>query len=469
MRFKVRGIYSTALTVLLCRKGFGVCCPSEKMAERMRSSCPAGGYSGGDVGGPPDISIFDYEGREGDYGRDAVMVYGEWDAVEEVAGELVALGAAVLRGDVGANSVYLAEVVPGSDGRLLDLGGGLRGTVEDGNLREGMPVIVSVERVVPGGGFSLVRGVRLAGKYAYLTGDGRVTISSRICDDSRRIELLNLGNALKREGWGIRWRSSAEGAEVGELIADVEGLSRKRNALLREGSFAKPPALLDKGMGVAKAFFPYGAKGRLDGMRGEMIPTISGHHFYKSTGALSQAVDLAEQELGGGAGRDTLELRLREEYEGLLPREGEEIRMEHVKLDGRVIRLRPGTVLEGGERYRVRREFSGGGVYDALGVPKEEGDYGIAEFERFGETITTSYYDVDGRLKGTYININTPVEVLPGRARYVDLEVDVVQLPGSPKRVVDRELLERAHDRRVIGDGLYRRALELAAALSSDK
>jgi len=44
-------------------------------------------------------------------------------------------------------------------------------------------------------------------------------------------------------------------------------------------------------------------------------------------------------------------------------------------------------------------------------------------------------------VRGTYVNVCTPVEVFPDAARYVDLHVDVMKHPdGTVERVDDDEL-----------------------------
>ena len=69
-------------------------------------------------------------------------------------------------------------------------------------------------------------------------------------------------------------------------------------------------------------------------------------------------------------------------------------------------------------------------------------------------TLITDYYSREGHLKGTYVNINTGVEVYPsngnspGKIRYVDLEIDVVKAPTTEKtRIIDQHLLKRAVQR----------------------
>jgi protein associated with RNAse G/E len=126
--------------------------------------------------------------------------------------------------------------------------------------------------------------------------------------------------------------------------------------------------------------------------------------------------------------------------------EGKEIRIEHVKLDGQVIFLSEGVVLEKdfGRKTLVlkRSRFKGRTKYDGLGIEKREGDYAVSEVQEGLWYYTHTYFRDDGRLIGRYININTPVEFYPDRIRYVDLEIDVVQMSDGQVFVTDEEDLE---------------------------
>ena len=84
----------------------------------------------------------------------------------------------------------------------------------------------------------------------------------------------------------------------------------------------------------------------------------------------------------------------------------------------------------------VKRSFSQG-RYDGLNLPIEEGDYGITEVREGSWCVKHSYYSKGGRLRGDYCNINTPLELYPDGARY--LEVDVVRKVGEKPVIVDRK------------------------------
>jgi hypothetical protein len=146
-----------------------------------------------------------------------------------------------------------------------------------------------------------------------------------------------------------------------------------------------------------------------------------------------------------------------------LPRVDDPINVEHVKLDGRAIVLSRGRVVEATtNRIVVRRQFKYTSrklkivddYPDEVTVPRDEGDYAVTKVVPGAPTLFTDYYSCENQLKGTYVNINTGVEVYPGsstassRIRYVDLEIDVIVLPKKGDvKIIDQHLLKRAVQR----------------------
>ncbi|MHA2070116.1 MAG: DUF402 domain-containing protein, partial [Candidatus Thorarchaeota archaeon] len=93
---------------------------------------------------------------------------------------------------------------------------------------------------------------------------------------------------------------------------------------------------------------------------------------------------------------------------------------------------------------------------EGVEVPRDDGDYALTDVVPGSMLLVTAYYSRDDVLKGTYMNINTGVEIYPsngsgpGRIRYVDLEIDVIKTPldeNGKVRVIDQHLLKRAVQR----------------------
>lgn len=74
-----------------------------------------------------------------------------------------------------------------------------------------------------------------------------------------------------------------------------------------------------------------------------------------------------------------------------------------------------------------------------------------------------------GELKGEYFNINTPIEIYPDRITYVDLELDLIRLPGSPPRLLDEERLSDALAKGWLSERLAARAHEVARAVLEEQ
>ena len=201
-----------------------------------------------------------------------------------------------------------------------------------------------------------------------------------------------------------------------------------------------------KSEGVTEIEFPFSAKIALDEWRNRVLPTVPRHHHFRIIA--SDYVNLLEEKTLSGhpEKRESVGRGLEKSLVWDRFQEGKEIKIEHVKLDGRTIFLSEGVILEkdfGGKKLVLKRSrFKGRTKYDGLGIEKREGDYAVSEIHEGLWHYTHTYYRDGGTLIGKYTNINTPVEFYPDRVRYVDLEIDVVQLPDGRVFVTDEEDLE---------------------------
>jgi hypothetical protein len=193
--------------------------------------------------------------------------------------------------------------------------------------------------------------------------------------------------------------------------------------------------------------FPYLTKSALDEQRDKIIPTVFNHHRLRIIA--SDYVDLMEKkELSNHPERrravsENLEKRLI--WDGYTP--GKEIGLSHVKVDGQVLSLSEGEVIEADFKKRKlvlkRSRFKGRSKYDGLDIPKQEGDYAITEVREGDWFYRHTYLRKNGELIGWYYNVNTPVEFYPEEIRYVDLEIDVVGWPDGKAEVKDEAILEK--------------------------
>jgi hypothetical protein len=123
-------------------------------------------------------------------------------------------------------------------------------------------------------------------------------------------------------------------------------------------------------------------------------------------------------------------------------RPGSRVAIVHAKPWKRTITMRGVVSAWDGDLLTIRRQFSGGGLYDSLDVPKLNGDWGTIEVPRGGRVLRRAYYRQDGTLVGELFNVQTPAELSDGKVAYVDLEVDVVRLPSGHVAVVDEDDLD---------------------------
>jgi hypothetical protein len=214
----------------------------------------------------------------------------------------------------------------------------------------------------------------------------------------------------------------------------------------------------------AKLEFPGTSKETLDRIRSSVVPTLARHHRLRIIDP--NAVDRLEELLQ----------RYPEEKEELEEKSFQEqiwvplqktglVKIEHVKISGDPIHFREGVLMEAADhRILIKRSFARG-RYDGLDLPVEEGDYGFIEVQEGAWYIRHAYYSRESQRKGEYYNINTPVELYPEGARYVDLEVDVIKEIGERPFIVDQEKLALLAARGVMGRALERNALEMAEGL----
>lgn len=190
------------------------------------------------------------------------------------------------------------------------------------------------------------------------------------------------------------------------------------------------------------------SKKKLDEVRGSVTPTVDGHHYYKACGVnISSSLDMAEKLLEKGGPREEVERLLKQTVMAEYPVLGSVIGIQHVKLDGQVFHLGK-ALIEAYNHHesliRFRRVFEKKGIYDGLETRKEPGDYAVTEAKVGEWHFKTEYFSKGGRYKGTYINLNTPIELYPRQIRYVDLEVDVCVWPNGRVEKLDEEKLKEA-------------------------
>lgn len=211
--------------------------------------------------------------------------------------------------------------------------------------------------------------------------------------------------------------------------------------------------------------FPYPAKSALDELRNSVVPTVPDHHRLRMIA--SEYVDMMEkiQLTNHPEKREMVGMDLEKRLIWGQFKKGKGVAIEHVKLDGKIISLAEGEIIEIKPREKklvLQRKIRGGGKYDGLNLPIESGDYALTEPKEGEWFYRHVYYRQDGSLIGEYYNINTPIEFYPEKIRYHDLEIDVIKWPDGRIKITDTEELHQFRKSNCVSRELVDRATMVA-------
>jgi predicted RNA-binding protein associated with RNAse of E/G family len=455
IKAKIRGIYSESLTQIMLQNHFEMVQPTPEVARRFglpyRSEIP-------------DVDIWDRSDLQG-----IVAI-----AYESILTRLTdvfrrRLGGVIIRTPRVAKSSIYRGVVLGRDEKTgqtkVDLGP-IAGLLPDRGLQRGQVKMVQIRahdygRKAP----VLSSSITVPGRAAVLLPESVVRLSTKIKEQETRRKLVMLGRKIREhtDNWGILWRTAAENLTDKELQDEVDDLLDTAQGVYKKYNEMESTGILFEGTSNADIEFPAEVKDTLDKTRAKIKPTIKKHHFYKSAG-YSALVELAESVIEERPEeRGYITSKLEKIVIKDMPKEDDPINIEHVKLDGRNIVLARGRIVETTTKgFVIRRQFRHTNrklklvqeYTEDVDVVGDEGDYALTYVKPSAMTLFTNYYSRNGRVKGTYVNINTGVEVYPsngsgpGRIRYVDLEIDVVKAPVDQEpRIIDQHLLKRAVQR----------------------
>ncbi|WP_283402949.1 DUF402 domain-containing protein [Halorubrum sp. DM2] len=503
-RVRVRGIYSTALTARLLDAGHEVVDASPPIRRRFDAAF------GTD---PPEVRVETSADRQG------VGASGGPDAVEAVRD---------LMTDAGRDALAWPDLTPPGtvlDGEVTEtLGGGAVVRLRVGDEVEGAGAPAGTqEGYLPYGDVDarvetddpvrvqvrasaapwtdrrpeLSGELRVGGDLVALEPGSGTRVDVRNEEAARELSgMLDLLDLEPPAGWRAVWQPPAVDADTEALTAGLDAAVDAAEALRAatgpgEGNGAAGGEGVGddetdgEGLGVlddrsrlrdaptaapnAGIWVWFGRESRfgLDDARRTATATMPGHHRVKAGSSdASAGVDLAEA-LCEPDPDAAFPFAVVSDAFG--PREGDALRIDHGKPDGRLITLGEGTVTEvdadGG--VTVEREMTGGGTYDGLGVDREAGDVAETSLKEGRWWYPTTYRGRDGTVRGTYVNVCTPVEVFPDAARYVDLHVDVVKRPDGSVERVDDDALDESVAAGYTPEPLAEKARSVASALEN--
>jgi hypothetical protein len=280
-------------------------------------------------------------------------------------------------------------------------------------------------------------------------------------DEATQTELARTTEMLPTavpDEWGVRWEYAAEEAgmdAMDDALSRAVELAEAIDAGLADAPDSpdaadSTPTRLVAPEATTWVWFGRESRFALDEDRRAVTTTMPGHHRVKAAHqSASAAVDFVEDlraDADDSADVDD-DFPTGATLRQFGPQLGDRVEIRHGKPDGRCFSLGRGEVTDCAPaegKVTVRRQMSGGGVYDALEVPRESGDVAVTKFREGRWWYPTVYRSAEGETKGTYVNVCTPVELFPDSARYVDLHVDVVSFPDGEVRRVDDDELDAA-------------------------
>ncbi len=456
-RVRVRGITATATTKLLLDRGHVIVQASRVIQGRLGIPLNTA---------PADVTV-----KDG--GLDELVVIGFPREAEDVLRDLVdsLRYVFVWKPCLNLYSVVVARVVEKAGDRcVVELPRGCGGVeVEDCRWEPGRLVTLSIVKpaVKPWEKPRVASVIRVVGEYvSIIYGSQRLSISEHIRDPVRRRELLAVATAaVMGRGLGVHIRSSAAYADPETIAREIKALEEKLRNIIAVAREAGEPSVIYEGELVAVLSLSRPAKEILDKLRSTVVATVNMHHSLKAYGGcLSDIVDYAEVLADKNCPRELCSKALWNYITAKLST-ARKIELIHIKPDGRTLKLTPGTLetiteADNGYTLRLKRVFRKPGRLDALDIEKNPGDYSETIIHTDKWYIIHNYYRKTGEYIGTYININTPPEILPDQIKYHDLLVDIIKTPGGEMKVVDKEELDEYHAKNIIPEPLYKKALE---------
>lgn len=451
-KVKVRGIYATALTKLLLDAGFSIVDPSLEVRKRLNLE-----YS---IYEEPDVHII-----QDDKDPSRILIEGDGDVcktlIDTLRREIPCI--AVFESRFNPYSIYLAKVVAGVDeGILVDIGGVyglLVGASRTYSLGE--RVLVQIQSPCWGGIPKLSDNIVLRGKFTRISQGFGIEFDPRIKSEEAKKDLIRLVERIGLKGFKVYFSAYSVGRSITDIATDLSDLASRYQRICRESGEGDAPRIIELGIKAFLVEFTSVSKTKLDEIRSSTTPTIERHHSFKCYEDFGKIVDFTEYLIARGFDRKILSDMVREYVHRSIGL-GSKMDFMHVTLTGKILKLRPGTVkFFDGRSMIVRRVFTGKGVYDGLNIPISSGDVCYTVIED-GSWFIRHIYTSQNGLKGEYVNVNTPPEILPGIVRYLDLAVDVVKTPDGDIRILDLEELEKFLSEGVISRDLYESALAKA-------
>lgn len=436
--FRARGICATAISRILVERGLVPADVSPKVSLRLG----LGEESEGSV----DLTV-----KSGNDNRGLIVMVGDPGAVDEAFTALSGLlRRSLYRGPLPLYAVFRTAASAQERGAcLVETPLGVRGVLRDVTCFKGEDLVVTITGYSSEGAPLVDRGVWVVGRFMILGDKPFFKISEHIKDPDVVVELKGLSDMILRQGLGVRWRSSASSASIGEILEELEALKRILASVSERARGSPSLELAYVGEKIAMIQVSPDDMELLDSVRSGAAPTAPMHHLIKAYSNAPETADLLDSIVASGAPSSSILEGMRRLVREALS-EGSYVSLIHQRPFERPVELGRGRAVAPVELGRgsvaagILRQIRGRGLYDGLQIPRERGDVALTVISEGSWWAVHAYYSREGHLKGVYVNINTPPRLFFDgivKAAYLDLEVDV-SIAGGSASVVDREKFE---------------------------
>ncbi len=304
------------------------------------------------------------------------------------------------------------------------------------------------------------------GQYAVLTAAKAVRLSKQITDTEQRERLQRLGEHQNTDGWGIIWRTAAQDATDEFLVTEIENLVVEAKTLKNELDSVTAVGRIRGGELTTYVHLSGHAKAVCDTLRAHLLPTLPGHHKYKSHSDIyNTTIDALERELPAEVlSSRTATLSLLSSINTL---------QEPIEPTLRIMRWAPdGRLLNQGNADRTADDIQAGWVdvrkpllskahYPrGLQIPQEEGDYALIRFNESSWHAIARYYSQDNTWQGDCASITTPISIFSDRIYLADLHVAVVRGQEQEPEIIGMNLLEHLCKQGVVTTALVEKVRE---------
>ena len=445
---RVRGIYSTAIVQLLLDNNIPIADLSLVLKERFNIR--------NEQENIPVVTIKDTNDKKG------FIIYGDpelSDKVLYVLKENVS-DIVTIRSLFNKYSTILVKVLEKtSKGYIVELPGKRKGLLETErrhNIGDKIIayVVSGVNRII------LYEGIAIVGKFVRLIEHEKNKFSKHIKNPEKKTLLLSmLTNIEKPPHIGIYFRSSCNIASLTDILDEIQRLISHYVSLKIKAREENEISQVTQGEALYINFLPFETKNKFDLFRRKRISTLNFHHYIKSTNTQEkECLDLLEFVSSDTSSKKLIDYHV----ENILRRiKGKDIKfihqwpsLDHYTYTCSVYKISYPLIY-------CRRYVSKEGIYDGLKIDKKPGDIIVTLFALFSPVIIHTYMR-DNKVLGSYININSPMEVLnPAEFWYIDYHIDIIKKNGLVYEI-DSTKLEESYKNNILTKNLYERILSFS-------